>query len=189
MKTVILLSGNRPHAGKDTFVDEFIKQFDLSEANHLKVSLPLKTLAEAAFTDLTDYISETFGLQTIPENWYEKKNAITRRVLQGLGGKVLDTINPDYLIDDTIKQINESTEELFIISDWRKQIEFDKLALGDCKLITIRIVRPGDDVDNNSTADIEQGLNGFLFDHIIHNDSDFETYQDTVSEFIEWMLT
>ena len=182
MKHVILLSGNRPHAGKDTFVDEFLRVMSLSESSHLKLSLPLKRLSESAFAPLVQYLNDnTNAPKTSGENWYENKNEITRLILQAMGGTILDEVNEDYLINVIKNTITEAEDgSVFIISDWRKIIEYYIInGLGDdIKVTAIRINRPliGNDTQN-SAASIERELDEFNhFHYMIDNDGSIDDY-------------
>jgi hypothetical protein len=84
-------------------------------------------------------------------------------------------------VDLVISDILKDTNKKYVITDWRRIEEFERLK--DYKITTIRINR---DIYNKieSTYDMESILDNFSFDYIIDNNGRIEDLKEKIDKLI-----
>jgi hypothetical protein len=174
MKRIILLSG-KIGSGKNTFAD-MLKE-ELGDKAYLEAfARPLKELCRDAFRPLTDYLNRLLALAsgtpetTTDAHWFEKKNGITRHILQIVGTDIVRRVDPDYWVKATIKNIRARREDIIIMTDWRFPSELNGLGcMVDWHLMTVRINRdvPREGVEHEHSS--ETALDFFAMDMTIGN--------------------
>lgn len=182
-KLVILLSG-KMQSGKNTF-SNFLFESISKKHPELKLiqtsfALHLKNLCKEAFKPLTEllnyYVETELGMSyyedllTKDENWYEKKNIITRMILQCVGTEVVRKIDSDYWAKCVLNFIKENDYDIVFLTDTRFENEI-KIIKNEFNTYTLRIRKeelelfPNDITSHPS----ETALDKFQFDMIINN--------------------
>lgn len=129
-KQVILVSG-KINSGKNTVVD-LIREFLGDVVGNEFFARPLKELCRDSFKPLVAYLNHLTECGQFPyfindDSWFERKNPVTRHILQIVGTEIVRRIEPNYWIDETIKNIRSRREPIITISDVRFPNEIQEI--------------------------------------------------------------
>jgi len=153
---VVLVSG-KLQSGKNTFTDflmeEIGKKYTIDFDYFAK---PLKDECKEVFKNLINYLN-TFNipeLTTHDETWYEKKNEITRLLLQIYGTEIFrNKVDSDWWAKKLKDKLLQRTEDVVVITDVRFKSEIkileDAEKDGHFDLVKIRVDRDNFVRDDN----------------------------------------
>lgn len=171
MKKIILISGKARH-GKDTVADILMDCLD-GKITKISVAYYLKDIAKRFF------------------GWDGNKDEAGRNLMQHLGTNIIrETIDSNFHINRLCEDIKiiYDTYDYVVVPDVRflNEISVPRNIFGD-KIITIRVNRSN--FKSNMTPEqlnhpSETELDGFDFDHIIHNDAKIEDIQRQIEDLI-----
>ena len=202
MKKIILVSG-KLNAGKNQFTD-YIKEF--LEARGDKVSCDLfargvKDGSKEDFKEIYEYINSVIEnavkdiqslpeapnvlnktisnleeLITTPENFYEDKTDLSRRMLQNYGTNIFrKRVEDDWWVKDTVKRLQNTDSEIIILTDVRFPNEIEYVSKF-FNVTTIRINREMNREKDFNEHESEKALDNYKgFDVTISNNSDLES--------------
>lgn len=190
-KIIVMVSG-KINSGKNTFVDFLGKELG-DDCYNDYFARALKYLCRDSFKPLTDYLNDRFDrlgrselndLFSNPNSWFEKKNPITRHILQIVGTEIVRSIDNDYWIKTLIKNIRSRREPIITISDWRFPNEYEALRHeNDFHVIPVRIAGHGVDMTNPINQHIsETALDNHPFELRIDNTGTLEELKEQAAQ-------
>lgn len=194
MKTIICLSGKR-HSGKST-VENMIKLCFQKPIVSYQMATKLKKVVSALTNcRIEDLEKAKFKQSEVPLSSFciqttDNIKGFTYRELLIEVGRVLRSYNNDIFINDVTKFIENTFVENIIIPDVREKHELEELIkcadMNGYTLYTIRIERPGFEVNDNISKDrTECDLDDYHgFDMVITNDSDIKALNHKVNKFL-----
>jgi len=202
MKKLILVSG-KLKAGKNRFTD-YLKE--ILEARGDKVSCDLfargvKDGSREDFKEIYEYINSVIedavkdlqhlpeppmaldktisnleALITTPENFYEDKTDLTRKILQNYGTNIFrKRIDSDWWVKDTVSRLQKIDSDFIILTDVRFPNEIEFVARF-FNVTAIRINREMNREKDFNEHESEKALDNYKgFDVTISNNSDLES--------------
>jgi len=195
MKKIILING-LARSGKDTTAK--IMQEEL-----IKQGYSVKVLA---FADkLKDMVCELLGVTREDLDKYKNNPKLYKHMvvkkpdwdiieypltdfrtfLDIFGNKIAKTLGGESVWSDIVlKNIEESNEEYFIISDFRFPIEYSAFENTSFDIITLQVQR---DIPKMNLGS-EKALDNFVFDYIVDNNSDLDSLEGNVKELLDIIL-
>ena len=152
-------------SGKDT-----VASFLVAEYGYRQVAFAdkLRALVVALYPSIAEILNDAGG------DWEKaKKNPEVKRMLQGVGNAVRNTVGLNVWIEAALGPIRD--DELVVVSDARFPNEADTIATRGGTLL--RIERPGTKPFNNHVS--ETALDGYAgFHAVLVNDSTFDALYD-----------
>lgn len=182
---VILVSG-KLQSGKNTFTDFLMEEIGKKHTiDYDYFAKPVKQECREVFKTLIDYlnkISKQYNieeLKTIDESWFEKKNEITRILLQTYGTEIFrNRVDSNWWAKKLKDKILTRTEDYIVVSDVRFKSEIKILEEAEhdelIDLFRVRIERSNCERDNNPihTHESEIDLDDYKYwDYVIQNDT------------------
>lgn len=173
---VFALSG-KAQSGKDTFY-KFVSQY--GNNNGLNVQ-------RIAFADAVKEVAYMLG-------WDGHKDDRGRKLLQQIGTDIGRAYNPNIWVEKGIERLRQSHEggiDIVCFTDCRFANEIDDLKALDWivgKVVSVRIERDHAGAGVNSGHASECGLDNYIFDYQINNNSDLKKYEKEVHNLILKML-
>jgi len=185
-KQVILVSG-KINSGKNE-VTNLIREFLGEVVGNEFFARPLKELCRDSFKPLVVYLNtlaegDQFPFFTNDESWFERKNPITRHLLQIVGTEIVRRIEPNYWIDETIKNIRARKEPIITVSDVRFPNEIQEIE----RLFPVLKVRVNRDIQRDIHEDhiSERALDNYqAWDVVIDNNGTLDELRYLVKNFI-----
>lgn len=184
MNRVVLVSG-KINSGKNTVVD-LIREFLGEEVGNEFFARPLKELCHDSFQPLVDYLNHLcecgrFPYFTNRDSWYERKNPITRHILQIVGTEVVRGIEPNHWINETIKNICKRKESIITLSDVRFPNEIEEIE----RLFPVLKVRINRTVVDSNEHISERALDNYrAWDVVIDNNGTLDELRYLVKNLI-----
>jgi dephospho-CoA kinase len=197
---VVLVSG-KLQSGKNTFTDFFIE-----EVKHTKTidfeyfAKPVKQECREVFKNLINYLNEISKkynieeLKTEEESWYEKKNEITRILLQTYGTDIFrDKVDSNWWAKKLKYKLLKREEDVIVITDVRFKSEVEiisELEKNNIQVYKIRIERSNFVRDDNpihkhqSEIDLDDYKG---WDKIIYNDNGLEELKEQAINFSKYI--
>ena len=198
MKKIILVSG-KLRSGKNQFseyVKEYLEQKDIVVACDLfargvkdgaredfkEIYEHINTVIDDVLKDMSylpekpnadDKIIEKLeSLKTIPDNFYENKTDLTRKILQNYGTNIFRArVDNDYWVKDTVKRLTANPADVIILTDVRFPNEIEYVAQF-FDVVSIRIERDIKREKNFNEHESEKALDGYEhFDSTLMNNS------------------
>lgn len=181
---VVLVSG-KLQSGKNTFTDfliDEVKKYKTIDFEYF--AKPVKQECREVFKTLINYLNDLSikynikELHTEEESWFEKKNEITRILLQTYGTDIFrDKVDSNWWAKKLKNKILKRTEDVIVITDVRFKSEIEtlySLEEHNIELIKIRIERNNFVRDDNPihTHQSEIDLDDFEnWDYVVENDN------------------
>jgi hypothetical protein len=160
---IVLLVAGKIESGKNTFVN-LLQEYLQAKMYQTAFALPLKDMCKDAFRPLMTYLNLHGGYHlpfTTADSWYEKKNEMTRMILQAVGTDIVRKANPDYWIERAIETITSRPEPVIALTDWRFPSEY--IGVNDhFHTVAVRVRRPA-----NRTAEIHQHISETALDNFV----------------------
>ena len=149
---MFLISG-KLHAGKNTVADMIQELLTDYTVQQMSLAEPLKNMCKKSFEPLTKYLNDTLDECAFPDQpmnndeiWFEKKNDISRLILQIVGTDIIrNHIDKNYWVNILVDRINDYFEDgsnrVVICNDIRFLNEIDIGASSNETIYKIRINR------------------------------------------------
>lgn len=172
-------------SGKNTVADMLI---ELCQLNSLTLNqYAFATRLKKMVALLADVPYELTLTQEGKNTFIDSFNMTIGEMLQEYGTDVMTTHKPDIWVNCVAAEIKKSTVQYNIITDLRFPIEANYITKN--KGITIKIVRPVNNIRNNSRRNLEHisetALDDYKFDYVIYNDGTLEElYKKVVELFV-----
>ena len=178
---VVLVSG-KLQSGKNTFTDfliDEVKKYKTIDFEYF--AKPVKQECREVFKTLINYLNDLSikynikELHTEEESWFEKKNEITRILLQTYGTDIFrDKVDSNWWAKKLKNKILKRTEDVIVITDVRFKSEIEtlySLEEHNIELIKIRIERNNFVRDDNPIHTHQSEIDLDDFDNIYIADS------------------
>jgi len=181
-KKIILVSGYK-RAGKD-FVSEKINNL-IKFSTVYSLASPLKDIMAITLNmsveELDSFKNDSLWLYDASADF----GINFRKMLQRFGTDAMKKHFGDGVWADAFlnKSFNES---VIIISDWRFNIEYEKINATYENVITIRV--NDDNIKNTDTHSSETEIENFDFDYIIDNTAKDESVMKQIEQVVEQIL-
>lgn len=170
----IIMIGGKARSGKDTIADFMIEDLEKLGKKVCKIQIGQY---------IKYYATRYFG-------WDGKEETKPRTLLQELGTEVIrKKIDPDFHIDRLIQDIRVLSHfyDTFIVSDVRFPGEIEKPKGVFENVVTIKMIRPSEELDNVQQAhSTETALDEYNdFDYVVDNNSTLEDLQIKAKEILK----
>jgi len=221
-KLKVILFKGPARCGKDEAAARMAGYFHISGYKTFihRFAFPLKELCEKSFKNTTDGINtclEEFvknikehgprsheqetdiamlmaNLYTLSENWWDKKNVVTRGILQNVGTEIFrDNVDRDYWVKKVIQKIQDeyahSEKPLaFFLPDFRFENEF-KLLDDIFDVSTVEVVRNVKAENAELTASHISEKMDFKCNYICDNNGSLEHLTHEVASIAHKIIT